>query len=61
TLPQGEIGTLVIDRVLAKRLSELVRGEEGKIDLYSARNILLLQCPNGQLVDEQGRVGEIVE
>ena len=61
TLPQGEIGTLVIDRVLAKRLSELVRVDEGKIDLYSARNILLLQCPNGQLVDEQGCVGEIVE
>ena len=61
TLPQGEIGTLILDRVLAKRLSELVRVDEGKIDLYSARNILLLQCPNGQLVDEQGRVGEIVE
>ena len=60
TLPQGEIGTLVIDRVLAKRLSELVCVEDGKIDLYSARNLMLLQCPNGELVDQERRVGEIL-
>ncbi|MBQ4574814.1 MAG: hypothetical protein IJA85_06400 [Clostridia bacterium] len=60
-IEDGEIGALVIDRVYARRIAELVRVDDGKVDLCSMRNTLLLECENGELVDEKGLVGEIIE
>ena len=56
----AEIGALLIDRVYALRLSELVCAKEGRIGLYSLRDALLLDVTNGDMVSESGVVAKSV-
>ena len=60
-IESGEISALVIDRVYASRIAELVRVDDGRVNLSFMRNILLLEYENGELFDEKSFVGEIIE
>lgn len=57
TLEGCEIGTLLAERVYAKRMSEFIRADEGRIDRLIVRNAVTDEFVNGVVAAADGAIG----
>ena len=61
TLDGCEIGTLLVDRVYAKKMGEFIRAEQGTIDRLIVRNTITDEFQNGFTVSSDGVISKNLE